>query len=271
MSQKEERKKKLKEIATKEKEVDNTSVNSSTSSNKISNVKVTNSNRGAFLADTIHVAKSTKRKEYPKETTTKEKSSKSSQLEIKKQTVGSVSPEDRENKNKQSSKSNSSNKHEQKSSKGKEHSKHSRSKTNSTQNKSHESSKIESRVPLKSLKPLTESADNFSGKPFSKVDPFILKKSKKKVRFSEAGPDVRLFEIEPGNQLKKTSMVKKSFVHSQVPVFSLEKLTLMKILRWNPHWLEEQINNNEPPPILGHNNPPMTIFHSFVSHKQYVQ
>lgn len=130
----------------------------------------------------------------------------------------------------------------------------------------------ETRVPLKSLKPLTDSEESFSGKPFSKVGPMQSGKSKKKVRFSESSPQIIEFEIEPGNKMKKTSLVKTTLVDiRQQPVFSLEKITLIKILRWNPQWLEEQINRNEPPPILGHNNTPLTVFHTFVNHNQYVQ
>lgn len=269
-SQKEERKKKLKELATKLKESDNQSANLSTSSTSKStlNVKITNSNRGAFLTDTVQVVKPVKRKVEKIEKRSKNKSIESPNNENKDD--DSQSPEDRENKKNQSShsKSHSSKRKEHKSSKNKKETKDDNSKNNSTQ----ESSKLlESRVPLKSLKPLTGSDETVSGKPFSKVDPMPPKKTKKQVRFSEASPDVRVFEIEPGNQMKKTSSVRNSLVDVRQPVFSLEKITLMKILRWNPNWLEEQINNNDPPPILGHNNPPMSIFHSFVNHNQYVQ
>ncbi|KAI8426195.1 hypothetical protein MSG28_005125 [Choristoneura fumiferana] len=135
-------------------------------------------------------------------------------------------------------------------------------------NNSH--SKADTRTPVKSLKPLSESEE--TGKPISKVDPLPPKKAKKLVRFSDAPPEVRLFEIEPGNRLNKTSEIKMALVDTrQMPVFSLQKITLMKILRWNPHWLDEQINNNEPPPILGHNNPPLGMFQAFESHHQYVE
>lgn len=98
------------------------------------------------------------------------------------------------------------------------------------------------------------------------------KKSVKKVRFTDEKPKIHLFEIEPGNKMKKTASIKTSLLDIQhMPVFSLEKITLIKILCWNPHWLDEQVNNNDPPPILGHNNPPMAIFHSFNNHKQYIQ
>lgn len=146
------------------------------------------------------------------------------------------------------------------------------SKSKSLHDNSNECSKAqEARVPLKSVKPLTES-ETYSGKPFSKVEPLPQKKLKKTVRFSDAEPEVHIFEIEPGNKMKKTSLVKMSLVDTrQMPVFSLEKITLMKILRWNPHWLQEQINNNDPPPILGHNNPRINTLHSYVNHQQYVQ
>lgn len=158
-----------------------------------------------------------------------------------------------------------------KSNKEKSKSKHKDSE-NKSQNVSKRQAEQETRVPLKSLRPLGDDEESISGKPVSKVGPVQVEKPKKKVRFSEAAPLVRVFEIEPGNRMKKTSLVKTTLVDiRQTPVFSLEKISLMKILRWNPQWLEEQINNNDPPPILGHNNTPMTLFHSFVNHNQYVQ
>ncbi|XP_049873921.1 uncharacterized protein LOC126372288 isoform X2 [Pectinophora gossypiella] len=263
-SQKEERKKKLKEIATKEKEHTNLNKDlSNTTKDKVMvNAKVTSSNRGAFLTDVVQgVVKPMKRKESPKKTTKG------------KETIPNGVPENKipepteDIENKKKSKS-----EEKRSSKRKEKDVSKESKTKSTDKSQKPSSSSESRVPLKSLKPLSESEESFSGKPFSKVEPMPPKKEKKKVRFSDAPPEVHVFQIEEGNNMKKTSLVKTSLVDiRQTPIFSLEKITLMKILRWNPHWLQEQINNNEPPPILGHNSPPMTIFHSFTNHSQYVQ
>lgn len=127
----------------------------------------------------------------------------------------------------------------------------------------------EKRVSLKNRKPL----ENYekTSKPISKVEPMQVEKRKKSVRFSEMAPQVLVYQIEPGNRLKKTSLAKTLVDVRQAPIFSLEKITLMKILRWNPQWLEEQVHNNDPPPILGHNNTPLAIFHSFVNHSQYVQ
>lgn len=231
-SQKEERKKKLKEIATKTKEdhehrTEN-SINTDAKDKGVANVKLTTTNRGAFLTDAVQVVKQIKGKESTQKLT-KPKEWKSPPK---------------------------SNKHDK-----------SKSITADNEQKLNSS---ELRVPLKSLKLLSESEK----KPCAKVEPLPSKKSKKKVTFSTEPPKVRVFHIEEGNKMKSTQLVKTSMYNIGIkaaPFFSLEKVTLMKILRWNPHWLEEQLNNNDPPPILGHSNPPMTIFHSFNTHKQYVQ
>ncbi|KOB69254.1 putative splicing endonuclease positive effector sen1 [Operophtera brumata] len=306
-SQKEERKKRLKEIATKDKECDPDVQNSSNSSNKCTtNInKISSSNRGAFLTDSVQVVKPVKRKEESKDTKSKQKKSASPPMPEtnSKQPKDTISSVDVENRIKQTDISakdgHKSSKTKSKSHTSRSKSSHSKShnssetdkvrvplkslkpeiesgataKSTSSHNKSHDSSKAhEARVPLKSVKPLTDCDKTHSGKPFSKVEPLPPKKSKKSVHFSDDGPEVHIFEIEPGNKLKKTSLVKMSLLDSrQMPVFSLEKITLMKILRWNPHWLDEQINNNDPPPILGHNNTPMSTFHSYVNHQQYIQ
>ncbi|KAJ2943741.1 hypothetical protein O0L34_g16869 [Tuta absoluta] len=303
-SQKEERKKKLKDIANKEKE-EGKRISSSTSTSKdksVVNAKVTCTNRGAFLTDVVQgVVKPMKRKESPsKSEKNKEKNDKNStDLPVVKESGDYVKSRnsiadkpskdanhkepihDIENKKKQSEKHNSS-KHKEKDKSSKER----RSSKTIEKDESAKAKPINSktrppstevRIPLKSLKPLSESEDSFSGKPFSKVEPMPTittknKKPKKSVRFSLEPPKVHVFEIEEGNNMKKTSLVKTSLVDArQAPVFSLEKITLMRILRWNPQWLEEQINNNEPPPILGTNNHPMAIFHSFSNHSQYIQ
>ncbi|KAM3966246.1 putative helicase senataxin [Aphomia sociella] len=262
-SQKEERKKKLKQIADKEKEEHelNTSKSSTSNSSKSVVIKVTSSNRGAFLSDVAQgVVKPMKRKESPqKNKKDQQKRSEKVQYEDKSPNLSN----DIENK-----KQSEPEREQQKNSKHKD--KHDKSRQKS---KNHDKRTIiDARIPLKSLKPLTESEESYSGKPFSKVEPLPPKKPKKIVRFSEAAPEIREFQIEPGNRMQKTSLVKTSLVDvQQMPVFSLEKITLMKILRWNPQWLEEQINNNDPPPILGHNNPPMALFQSFNNHDHYVQ
>ncbi|RVE47408.1 hypothetical protein evm_007918 [Chilo suppressalis] len=287
-SQKEERKKKLKELAMKEKEEfdqRNSKNNANNLTKTIPNIRMTSSNRGAFLTDSVQVVKPMRRKESPQKSISNNERTEQSntannrdeansnvELEIKqsekteKKERKSETRENIENKTKHSEKTTKKeSKSRKKADSSKHNSKHSKSNPNSSTN-----SVAETRVPLKSLKPLPDSEEPFAGKPFSKVEPY--KKQKKTVRFSEAAPEVHYFEIPEGNRMKKTSLVKTTLVDiRQMPIFSLEKITLMKILRWNPHWLEEQINNNEPPPILGHNNPPMAIFHSFNNHHQYVQ
>lgn len=298
-SQKEERRKRLKEIATKGKEIETDQNNTSNSSNKVSTnvTKVTSSSRGAFLTDTVQVVKPV-RKDESREAKSKHKSTKSPPKPESGTKIDSITPTDVESSKKErkednlkSSKS-SSTRSKNDSSKSSHITSHDSSKTKTLEERiplksvqpeiaiaTEESIKTasmpkvqESRVPLKSVKPVTESEESYSGKPFSKVEPLPPPKPKKSVRFSDAAPQIRVFEIEPGNKMKKTSLVKTSLLDSrQLPVFSLDKITLMKILRWNPQWLEEQINNNEPPPILGHNSLPMTTFHSYSSHQQYVQ
>ncbi|KAJ8716059.1 hypothetical protein PYW08_013344 [Mythimna loreyi] len=267
-SLKEERKKKLKEIAYKEKEESKQNRDSLGSNKPIStNVKVTTSNRGAFLTDIAQaVVNPVKRIEH----TRKNKDNSIEASPKSKETRNKDVTEDLENKRSEIEKSNRDGSKDSKSNRSKDQSR-TEHKSNKTSTKSIGK---ETRVPLKSLKPLPDGDDTFSGKPVSKVGPMQTGIVKKKVRFSEAAPQVLEFQIEPGNKMKKTSSVKTTLVDvRQAPVFSLEKITLMKILRWNPLWLEEQMRENisEPPPILGHNNPPMSVFHSFVNHNQYVQ
>lgn len=254
-SQKEERKRKLKELAQKGKDEPEPSSSKADKQNssKSVNVKVTSSNRQAFLT-TEPVVKPVKRKESPLKSKTDK---------AKKETL---SPED-VHKNKSTKQTDDIENDKKGKTEKKEH-KHDNSRSKDSKdskcNGISNTSISETRIPLKSLKPITESE-------ISKTQ-LLPREKKKSVRFSEAPPEVHYFEIEPGNKMKKTSLVKTSLVDTrQMPSFSLERITLMKILRWNPHWLEEQINNNEPPPILGHNNLPLALFHSFTSHNQYVQ
>ncbi|CAH0584348.1 unnamed protein product [Chrysodeixis includens] len=249
-SLKEERKKKLKEIASKDKESEEkTNSDSLGSSKPVTNVKVTSSNRGAFLTEIAQaVIKPVKSKDT-------DKNSSISKENKKQETVQNLDNKNKESKNM------------------KEKSKGSKHKDHETVNKTDVTTNIsthkEKKVSLKNLKPLKNYEE--SSKPVSKVEPMQVEKRKKSVRFSEMAPQVLVFQIEPGNRLKKTSLAKTYVDVRQAPIFSLEKITLMKILRWNPQWLEEQVHNNEPPPILGHNNTPLAVFHSFSSHSQYVQ
>ncbi|XP_063535116.1 uncharacterized protein LOC134745105 [Cydia strobilella] len=251
---KEERRKKLREIANKDKQTDinysKTDISDNQANKAKVNVKQTSSNRGAFLAEeqvaqavVIPMARKTSpekpHKTKSKKTETSRKSSHSRQARS----------EDIENSKKRKEKDTKEPK---------------KVETKTTKKPS------DPRVPLKSLKPLSESEE--TKKPISKVDPMPHKKAKKTVRFSDAPPQIVEFQIEPGNRLEETSSIKTSRVDTprRMPSFSLEKLTLIKILRWNPHWLDEQINNNDPPPILGHNNIPLNIFQAFDNHRQYV-
>ncbi|XP_059053854.1 uncharacterized protein LOC131848113 [Achroia grisella] len=270
-SQKEERKKKLKEIANKEKEENelNPTITPNNNASKSVVIKVTSTNRGAFLSDVSQgVVKPMKQRVSSQENKKDTQKTSGMTSELLCEDKSPKPSDDIENKKEQPK---LVNKEQQKTSSHKD--KHVSSKHRSKDNKIPSlQSTIESRVPLKSLKPLTESEDSFSGKPFSKVEPLPPKKPKKSVRFSEAPPEIREFQIELGNRMQKTSLVKTSLVDvQQLPIFSKEKITLMKILRWNPQWLEEQINNNDPPPILGHNNPPTALFQCFNNHEQYVQ
>ncbi|XP_063382539.1 uncharacterized protein LOC134668959 [Cydia fagiglandana] len=251
---KEERRKKLREIANKDKQTDLNSSKTDISDNQSNkakvNIKQTSSNRGAFLAQE-QVAQAIVKPMARKTSPEKPHKTKSKKTETSKKSSHSreARSEDIEN----------SKKRKEKDTKQPE-----KVETKRPQKPS------DRRVPLKSLKPLSESEE--SKKPISKVDPMPPKKPKKSVRFSDAPPQIVEFEIEPGNRLNKTSSIKTTLVDTprSMPSFSLEKLTLIKILIWNPHWLDEQINNNEPPPILGHNNIPLNIFQAFDNHRQYV-
>ncbi|XP_038223624.1 probable helicase senataxin [Zerene cesonia] len=252
-SQKEERKRKLKEIAHKEKEAGDSENSSNNTHKAVVNIKITNSNRGAFLSNVVHATiKPMKKKSTDKTEETNKSTTTLDKIDI---------PSDlKEKQHREETKLVKT--------KGKR-----KSRSKSSKNKNSQKTQSKAPAPIKTIKPLMEvDIFSFSGKPVSKVEPFPTKKIKKKVRFSDVAPEVHVFEIEPGNKMKEIKSIKTSLVDArQMPIFSLEKLTLMKILRWNPHWLDEQTTNNEPPPILGHNSTPMAIFHSFNSHKQYIQ
>lgn len=275
-SQKEERKKKLKDIATKEKDPIKINDSLSSTSKPEVNVKVTSSNRGAFLTESTSSVLPTKRKDSPQKCQkTSDKDKQPAQTSrVNKLQTDTKSSHDIENKHKdierrKKDKDIKTSKHKTSS---KESNKGSNSKGTSEVIEKPFKRTVESRVPLKNLKPLTDSDDTYTGKPISKVEPLPIGKPKKKVTFCPLPPKVKIFQIEEGNQMKKTSMVKSTMLDvPQMPIFSLEKISLMKILRWNPHWLTEQINNNEPPPILGHNNTTIAVLHSFKNHTQYVQ
>ncbi|XP_046968715.1 helicase sen1 [Vanessa cardui] len=263
-SQKEERKKKLKEIADKEKETDDTNKKITNNTNKVvSNVKVTTSNRGAFLTDVIKATVKPMKRRNSQE---KEKI-KSPTLESKiiNEPLQKLAESNDGCEKSDANVSIISTKTKEKPIENR------KSKSQSSNKTSPKSCESEYRIPARSLKPLNDSKESQSGKPVSKVEPLPPKKPAKRVRFSNAEPVVHLFQIEPGNKMNKTKLVKTRLLDvRQKPIFSLEKITLMKILRWNPQWLNEQMNTADPPPILGHNNPPMAIYHSFDSHRQYI-
>ncbi|XP_050351478.1 uncharacterized protein LOC126774158 [Nymphalis io] len=270
-SQKEERKRKLKEIADKDKESEDNNKKITNNTNKtVSNVKVTTSNRGAFLTDVIKATVKPMKRRNSQE---KEKiKSPAHESAINEPLNSQKSVEKHKGDEKSISDPNLSTSSTKKTTTKKIQPKESRkSKSQSSTKTSPKRSESEYRIPIRSLKPLNDSKELQSGKPVSKVEPLPPKKPAKRVRFSDAEPVVHLFQIEPGNKMNKTNLVKTRLLDiRQKPIFSLEKITLMKILRWNPQWLNEQINTPDPPPILGHNNPPMAIFHSFNSHRQYI-
>ncbi|XP_053606513.1 uncharacterized protein Setx [Plodia interpunctella] len=269
-SQKEERKRKLKAIAEKNRDhSEQSNVVATGDDNKKAlntiNVKVTSTNRtmkmtkdphkqdGDYKSKTeapIKIQALDKKSETTNEKSTYSKSKK--EIETKKELDVKVRHPD--------IKSTKLIEHEETLHKHKQNLKH-KSKYTSSKDK-----------PVKSLKPLTESEESLSGKPLSKVEPLPQRKPKKSVRFSEAAPQVREFEIEPGNRMRKTSLIKTTLVDvQQMPIFSLEKISLMKVLRWNPNWLVEQTTRNIPPPILGHTIEPTPLYHTFENHNQYVQ
>lgn len=246
---KEERKKKLKEIACKDKgSEEKTNKDSLGSSKPVTNVKVSTSNRGTFLAGFAQtVVTSVKSKDTDKNLSVSK--------ENKKQ-EGNLENNNKETTNKKGK--NRASKHKDKKTE---------SETDITSKNT--STHREKRVSLKNLEPL----ENYkkTSKILSEVEPKQTAKRKKSVQFSENPPQVRVYQIDPGNRLKKTSLAQTLVDVRQAPIFSLEKKTLMKILRWNPQWFEEQRHTNDPPPILGGNETPLAIFHSFVNHSQYVQ
>lgn len=281
-SQKEERKRKLKEIASKVKDADIDNCDKKLGSNiskSVTHVKITTSNRGAFLTDDAAAGdksisnkdKDSSRKQKKKSSSrTHSKSSKSTKKDDKND-LDKKSTENIKNHKLDDEKRNSSQVRSE-TKEDKEPQKETKSKLHSSSNKPIKSSPAP--IPLKNLKPLTNSTESQPNKPCSKVQPLpISKKPKKQVRFSNCPDEVFEFEIEPGNIMTKTSSVKTRLVDArkmQMKIFSLEKTTLMKILRWNPQWLDVQKSNVDPPPILDHDNPPMAIFHNFNSHSQYV-
>ncbi|CAH4032860.1 unnamed protein product [Pieris brassicae] len=250
-SQKDERKKKLKEIAVKLKEHEPDPSHNTASSKSVVNIKVTNTSRGEFLTNVVQAVKPTKRKEILDKTVQqKHKTSHGITLvnktsDYKENHVEVVSAEPKSERKKR--------------------------KRRRSRRKSDKTEKPHAH-PIKAIRPLMDIDLGFFGKPVSKVEPLPPKKIKKSVRFSNTPPEVHVFQIEPGNKMKETRLVKTTLVDNhKLPIFSLEKITLMKILIWNPHWLDEQITNADPPPILGHNNIPLAKFQTYNNHHQYVQ
>ncbi|CAK1556313.1 unnamed protein product [Leptosia nina] len=273
----EERKKQLKEIANKNKEIITTS-DSTSNAKSVPNVKVTNKNRGEFLSNSV-------------ETTVKPTTSFDKRKKDENKLSSNVNQKSNKgtnnNENKRSSvaeeknptrKSNKDRKRKSESSKDnfKISFDHTAKKVKLAEISNDNSIKsimintvAQAAVPIKAIRPLMDIDLRFGGKPVSTVGPLRQKKS---VRFSSAPPEVRIFEIEPGNRLQETKLVEATLLDSRrMPKFSLERASLMKILRWNPHWLNEQNTNAEPPPILGHNNVPLAKFQSYNKHTQYVQ
>ncbi|XP_041987280.1 probable helicase senataxin [Aricia agestis] len=245
-SQKEERKKRLKDLANKGKDETKSDKNKDNANKPIINVKVTSSNRGAFLTNedisVMPVAK--------KDTSTKHKHH-------------AESHSHEAQRKDESSKVNKLKKNELPKSKSSPHSVSSpRNETQQDQRKSQSATKNEK----------LGKAYEQSKKPVSVVEPSPREPMKKKVRFSDTLHTIHEFEIEPGNRMKKTSSAKTALLDRvpKMPVYSLKNVILMKILRWNSQWLSEQANIVEPPPILGHSNLPLALFHSFESHEQYV-
>ncbi|XP_063971828.1 uncharacterized protein LOC135159749 [Diachasmimorpha longicaudata] len=89
-------------------------------------------------------------------------------------------------------------------------------------------------------------------------------KKKKHVTFNTNEPEVRVFEIDPGNTLRKC--VQKDALLPQRfskpanlpsdPVINNPKLEqfLLRLFNWNPAWLKEQMVIKEPPPVVDFNS-----------------
>ncbi|XP_011308436.1 uncharacterized ATP-dependent helicase C29A10.10c-like [Fopius arisanus] len=87
--------------------------------------------------------------------------------------------------------------------------------------------------------------------------------SKKKVTFSTEEPQVREFEIDPGNTLRKCiqkdALLPQKFsrpVNQPDPAINNPKLEefLLKLFHWNPAWLKEQLAIKEPPPVVDYSS-----------------
>lgn len=264
-SAKEERKRKLRQLAEKERKcgsieiqtkasIDNNSSKSSTY------IKQTITNRSAFLMESLQIDKQTPNKEAQNKThisdnkTDKLRTENIQQQKVKHSINLPTSPvnEDHANESTQTNKQSNSPKNF--------------SKPSETSTK-----EVLTMKPLKDAADAENKENKTIEKSFSKVQ--MPHKPKKSVRFSEAGPIVHFIKIEPGNQMKETKLAKtyNTVNHKQKPRYSLDKINLIRILGWLPSWFQEQNNFNFPPPILGENVAPMTIFHKFESHKQYVK
>lgn len=231
----------------------------------MNNVRFTNSNRGAFLTDAVNIV-----------ATVKPMKRRNSQEKDKNKVLSKDSVATKEHSNSNKSLDKSKNHEKSKSvtnipvslTKTKTIDKDTVTETTSKISNNNESRKSKD-SDHRNLKPQKENKDLLAQKPILMVEPLPKTKPKKRVRFSDAAPIVHVFEIEPGKELKKTNSVKTRLLDvQQQPIYSLEKITLKRILDWKPHWLNVQVGTEH---ILGHNQPPMTIFHSFNSHSQYTK
>lgn len=231
----------------------------------MNNVRFNNSNRGAFLTDAVNIVATVKPMKR-RNSQDKEKTKVPSKdfVAIKEHSNSNKSLDESKNHEKSKSETNIP----VSTTKTKTIDKNTVTETTSkisNNNKSRKSKDSDHR----NLKPQRENKGLLAQKPILMVEPLPKTKPKKRVRFSDAEPIVHVFEIEPGKEMKKTNSVKTRLLDvQQQPIYSLEKITLKRILDWKPHWLNVQVGTEH---ILGHNQPPMTMFHSFNSHSQYTK
>ncbi|CAG9561283.1 unnamed protein product [Danaus chrysippus] len=132
-------------------------------------------------------------------------------------------------------------------------------------------------------------------KPFSKpknpiqiIEPHVMQTSKKRIAHNKVIQNIEpkdTSDINMRNSHKTSAVVHNKDVdniiiakQNQRPVLdnprvclSLKKKVLMKILTWNPSWLEEQKQQTKPPPILNDKKALLTLFLSFDNYKRYVR
>ncbi|OWR42200.1 Helicase sen1, partial [Danaus plexippus plexippus] len=126
-----------------------------------------------------------------------------------------------------------------------------------------------------------------SKKQIQTIEPHVMKPGKTRTARSKAKQDTEpkdSTDINMSNDPKTPAVVQNEDVNnikmakqSQRPLLvhphiclSLRNKVLIKILTWNPNWLEEQKKQSQPAPILKNETALLTLFLSFNNCEQYV-